>query len=87
MTELQRDLGFIQYYAILLLLNFLSIGKTIPQGSATTLYCAIHPDVKEGGKYYEDCNLSKAIDYSNNEEEQKKLWELSEKETKTKYPF
>jgi NAD(P)-dependent dehydrogenase (short-subunit alcohol dehydrogenase family) len=87
MTDLQRDLGFVQYYGIMLLLLITGIGKTIPQGASTTVYCAISSDIKEGGNFYEDCNLSKAINYTDNESEQKKLWELSEKLTNTKYPF
>merc|ERR1719397_751387 len=34
--------------------------KTIPQGAATTVYCATNPDVlKNGGKFYENCKVSK----------------------------
>lgn len=87
MTDLQRDLGFITYYGISFLLSFACIGKTTQQGCSTTLYCAVHPSVTDGGQYYEDCNVSKANAYTDNEEEQKKLWDFSEKETKIKYPF
>jgi NAD(P)-dependent dehydrogenase (short-subunit alcohol dehydrogenase family) len=34
--------------------------KTIPQGAATTVYCAVTPGIeKHGGSFFEDCNASK----------------------------
>jgi NAD(P)-dependent dehydrogenase (short-subunit alcohol dehydrogenase family) len=33
--------------------------KTIPQGAATTVWCATHPDLDdEGGQYCEDCDIA-----------------------------
>eukprot|EP00009_Paramoeba_aestuarina_P005233 CAMPEP_0201522748 /NCGR_PEP_ID=MMETSP0161_2-20130828/18527_1 /ASSEMBLY_ACC=CAM_ASM_000251 /TAXON_ID=180227 /ORGANISM="Neoparamoeba aestuarina, Strain SoJaBio B1-5/56/2" /LENGTH=297 /DNA_ID=CAMNT_0047921675 /DNA_START=103 /DNA_END=993 /DNA_ORIENTATION=- len=50
--------------------------KSIPQGAATTLYCATSKDVIESGsgKYYSDCGLDTAKDYCN-VENANKLWE------------
>ena len=56
-------------------------GKTIPQGAATTVLCALSPDVQPGG-YYMDCAPStllhaKATDVKLAQD----LWEISEKLT------
>jgi len=53
--------------------------KSIPEGAATTVYCALSPDIA-AGSYYEDCHLSshihpKALD----EPSAKRLWDISEK--------
>jgi NAD(P)-dependent dehydrogenase (short-subunit alcohol dehydrogenase family) len=64
--------------------------KTIPQGAATTVWCATHPDLdKQGGQYCEDCDIAVisteglllpgirpwAIDKTNAD----RLWQLSER--------
>ena len=63
------------------------IGKSIEQGSATSVYAAIHPSMKDKGGYFlANCKIkenSSAI----TDETSKKLWELTEKMTKEKYPF
>jgi hypothetical protein len=55
--------------------------KSISEGAATTVLCALYPEVKSGGYYY-DCKSSEgerlhpmALDDTLS----KKLWELSEK--------
>jgi WW domain-containing oxidoreductase len=54
--------------------------KTIPQGAATTLYCALHSDVlANAGEYFNDCALSHELtEDAKSEENARKLWDLSE---------
>jgi hypothetical protein len=58
------------------------------QGVETTVYCATAPELKgRGGLYYENCNESTSIlSYAKLEDEQEKLWTLSEKLTGTSFP-
>lgn len=64
--------------------------KTIPQGAATSVYCATTAsDNLEGGEWYEDCNLSipKAkLDAFQNDELRAKLWTRSEELTGVSAP-
>lgn len=52
--------------------------KSIEQGSATSLYCALSPDVVPG-EYYSDCKLEKVIVHkkANDSELMRQLWEAS----------
>ena len=67
-TNLERDIGCSAYFAICggyrsgnkAGLKSLSKRKTIPQGSATTILCALDPKI-EFGKYYSDCQLSDEV--------------------------
>lgn len=55
-------------------------GKTIEQGSQTTIYAAISPKLEgKGGLYLADCEIAQPAPHSVNPERAKKLWELSEK--------
>jgi len=72
MTSLQRELNIFTQLSFIFLLTYFSIGKTPSQGASTSTFCGVHPSIKIGGNYYDDCNVSKCIDYANNEEEQKK---------------
>jgi NAD(P)-dependent dehydrogenase (short-subunit alcohol dehydrogenase family) len=83
-TEIFRDYEFIKP-----LTNFLGpiFLKSIPQGAATSIYVAIHPNLKgKGGLYFSDCNELESSEYSRDEGEQKKLFDLSEKETGISFP-
>ncbi len=55
--------------------------KTIPQGAATTVYCAIHSNVR-GGEYYADCAVSEIVaDQAKNDSDAgRKLWEASQQQ-------
>lgn len=54
--------------------------KSIPQGAATSVYCATAEEPgKEGGHYYSDCNVAKPMPYAVDPENAKRLWLLSEK--------
>jgi hypothetical protein len=62
--------------------------KNIAQGASTTVYAAVHPDLKGiGGKYLDSCKIVPALAYSDDDENCKKLWELTESLTNEKYPF
>jgi WW domain-containing oxidoreductase len=53
--------------------------KTVPQGAATTVYCAAHPAVEGvGGRYFVDCREKPASPCARDEAVAKRLWELSE---------
>jgi len=70
-TELMRDNPI--KGSILYTLGYLFM-KSIPQGAATTVFAATAPELKDkGGLYLSDCNISSAIPYSDNKEEQKKI--------------
>lgn len=53
--------------------------KSVPQGAATTVFCATHPslDGAGGGKYYEDCKESTPIGKATNLKLQDDLWDIS----------
>jgi retinol dehydrogenase-12 len=54
--------------------------KTIPQGAATSIYVATAPELEGvGGKYFSDCAIAVPENATENEDDAKKLWELSEK--------
>lgn len=66
--------------------GFLNIGrvflKTIPQGAATTLFCAVDPQAKvlrEKGSYFADCDLCKPVPECNKKDRCVALWDLSQK--------
>jgi len=75
-TELTRDLGWLTPF--LNIATSLKIIKTIPQGAATTIYVATHPDL-EGvtGLYFNDCHEETPSVYALREEDGERLWELS----------
>jgi NAD(P)-dependent dehydrogenase (short-subunit alcohol dehydrogenase family) len=53
--------------------------KTIPQGAATEVFCAVNPKAaKFSGEYLADCNLAKPRAEANDPVLAKKLWDLSE---------
>lgn len=67
-----------------------SIGKSIPQGAATTMYAAVSPQLdKEGGKYYADCNLEPTNHpcLSAIPDIAQRLWQASVKLTGSDLPF
>ncbi|XP_049348799.1 short-chain dehydrogenase TIC 32, chloroplastic-like [Solanum verrucosum] len=52
--------------------------KNVEQGSATTCYVALHPDVKGvSGKYYADCNIAEASPQANDAGLAKRLWDFT----------
>lgn len=67
------------------------VQKTIEQGAATTVYCAIDEEMNGiGGKFCKDCHVSKppALNaQARNEQLARDLFVLSEKITQKPYPF
>jgi len=54
--------------------------KSIPQGAATSVYCATAEGLEEhSGFYFKDSNLTTCESYAIDDENAKRLWELSEK--------
>ena len=54
--------------------------KTVPQGAATEVYVATHPEVADvSGQYFADCNVTKARRDALDRELAGKLWDVSEK--------
>ena len=54
--------------------------KTSVSGAQTSVYCAVDSELaRQSGKYYSDCALKTPSEFSQNEEEQIKCWEMSEK--------
>ena len=52
--------------------------KTVAQGAATTVFCALHPSVI-AGQHYADCALSDMIhNQARDEEAWCRLWEITE---------
>lgn len=60
----------------------ISMNKTVPQGAATSVFCAVSPTIVSG-QYYSDCKLSDYTPYAMDPENAKKLWILSEELTKS----
>ncbi|MFT3923820.1 MAG: hypothetical protein QM778_14905 [Myxococcales bacterium] len=52
--------------------------KSIPQGAATTVYCATAPELERvGGRYYVDCHEGKASQGGRDVEAATRLWQMS----------
>mmetsp|Transcript_11607 Transcript_11607/g.19892 ORF Transcript_11607/g.19892 Transcript_11607/m.19892 type:complete len:343 (+) Transcript_11607:443-1471(+) len=73
-TELQRHIPF---SSIFMTLGSLLLFKSVEQGAATSVYCAVAQGVA-GGEYYVDCNIFPSSRYSHDAEMGNRLWELSE---------
>lgn len=73
--------------------------KTIPQGAATSVWCATSAELEgRGGVYCEDCNIAEAVPADSDKgygvrpwaidpESARKLWDLSERLTGVKFEF
>lgn len=58
---------------------FRPLFKSIPQGAATTIYCAIHPEAKKhAGEYFSDCHVDECSNDAKNAENAENLWKISE---------
>ena len=52
--------------------------KTVPQGSATQVFLATHPELADvGGKYFSDCQLKEPIPVAEDDELAEELWTLT----------
>ena len=62
--------------------------RTAVQGAQTSIYCAVEEGLeKHSGGYFSNCTLSTASADGQNDGYAKKLWELSEEITDTKFPL
>ena len=53
--------------------------KSVPQGAATQLYVATHPDAAPiNGEYWADCNVARSSRHGRDEAMAKRLWEWTE---------
>ena len=63
----------------LVLIPVMYVMKTPYHGAQTTLYCAINPSIeKDTGLYYSDCAEKLPSLFALDEENQHKLWSISE---------
>jgi WW domain-containing oxidoreductase len=77
-TNLGRHLPTVAQVGFKAVGNLLT-NKTVPQGAATTLYAAIHPDgATTNGTYFADCNVARPSKYGRDAELAKRLWERTE---------
>ena len=80
MTELARDLGSVESFFFSASKPFL---KSIPEGAATTVYCATAPELEGiGGRYFADCNEEQPAPHASNLQYAQQLWTLSEEMVK-----
>jgi WW domain-containing oxidoreductase len=76
-TKLARNTGSVG----VLMLNLIAplFLKSIPQGSATQLFAAVHPHAATmPGAYLADCNTARVSRYAQDPDLARKLWEVSE---------
>lgn len=66
-----------QYTPILQTLSVVFADKTVQQGAATNVYCALADDVVGGG-YYDNCQLTNPNDLAENVSVRKELWDYTE---------
>lgn len=82
-TELSRNSKWASIFYNTIVRAF---AKTALQGAQTSIYCAIQEGLeKNSGGYFADSKLISSSSDSCNEEYAKKLWELSEEMTNTKF--
>ena len=69
--------------AAALRLSLRVLGKSVPQGAATTVYCALAPELRPG--YYSDCNEGQLChpSFGTDPGLAQRLWEVSEAMTET----
>jgi len=54
--------------------------KNVHQGAQTNIYCAVSPELENvSGDYFADCKKEELLPHALNEEDAKKLWDISEK--------
>ncbi len=53
-----------------------TMNKTIPQGAATSMYCALCPSITSGA-YYNDCAEAPTAPYAIDSGNAERLWEVS----------
>ncbi|GFO11142.1 retinol dehydrogenase-like protein [Plakobranchus ocellatus] len=85
-TELQRH-SVNKFLRLILDPLYQMLVKTPVQGAQTTIRLAVDPALETvSGKYFSDCKESKTSAAARDEAVAKRLWEVSEEITKSKYP-
>ncbi|KAK6947791.1 Short-chain dehydrogenase/reductase SDR [Dillenia turbinata] len=72
--------NIIRYSALAVLLKYVSkyVAHTVEQGTATTCYVAMHPQVKGiSGEYFAACNVAQPSSWATDSELATKLWNFS----------
>ena len=73
--SLFKKIAYIIFYPIVWYLM-----KTPVQGKETVVYCCIEPSIADkSGGFYRDCKEQQLLVFANNSENDKRLWDLSEK--------
>ncbi|CAF1064816.1 unnamed protein product [Brachionus calyciflorus] len=89
-TEIDRGLAesfgwFFKLTKFLVYPVFCWFSKNSEQGAQTSIYCAVDESVINlSGSYFSDCKSKQLLPHALNEDDSKKLWELSENMTKLK---
>jgi retinol dehydrogenase-12 len=84
-TELARYFGetYGKLFTVVLVLIyplFFWFTKSVEQGAQTTLHCALSEEAgKVSGQYFSDCAIQPLKPHALNDDEAKRLWEISEK--------
>jgi len=73
-TELPRYSWIVGF-----LYHLMIFGKNPEEGAQTTIYCAVSPNVTQGGHYYNNCAEAWSSPLSKNTQSARQLWEVSEK--------
>ena len=83
-SDLYRHMGFQQAFAAMIAHMF---GKTVPEGAATTLFCALSSKAV-AGEYHDDCNVDARGQHPFVHEQSQvdALWYASEKIVRDKLP-
>lgn len=80
-TELARHFYITRMPGVSYLISsveWIGLTKTIPMGAATQVYVATAPELERvGGKYFSDSKVATPMAYATDEENAKRLWEVS----------
>jgi WW domain-containing oxidoreductase len=80
-TQSSKDVRGTFFYNFLQLTGYFFF-KTLEEGTSPQVYAAVHPELNgKGGLLICDCNICPMSSYSQDQEVQKRFFEVSEKET------
>ena len=78
-TLMLTAIGRSSLVARVVLTAALPFAKSLVQGAATSVFCAVAPELEGvGGKYFVDCKATPASEEAQNPTVAARLWELSE---------
>eukprot|EP00742_Colponemidia_sp_Colp-10_P003301 GILJ01003514.1.p1 GENE.GILJ01003514.1~~GILJ01003514.1.p1 ORF type:complete len:330 (-),score=48.19 GILJ01003514.1:204-1193(-) len=84
-TMILTDMGRSALWLRLLYVLLSPFTKSVEQGAATTVYCAL-ADGLQGGEYYNDCAYERATGQGTDDEVADRLWQWSEKVIQERVP-